>query len=190
MPTFETVRFGTLQYKETDVLELRDGLIGLPRLRRWLMLDMEQDLPMRWLQSLDRPDFGVPVMPPLFFADEYEIGAKISSRRQFAQAAAPELVTLIIVNIHPGGEKITGNLRAPLVIDASTRQGAQLALEDDRLSTRQEIDYLKFGLALTGGPADNETPEGEKTTEPAAPPAATAEDAEVLAAAQTVASGN
>jgi hypothetical protein len=70
-------------------------------------------------------------------------------------------VTLIIATIHPGGEVITGNLRAPLILDAATRRGAQLALDDDRLSTRQEIDYLKFGLAVAVDSAENADQESE-----------------------------
>ncbi len=75
MSSFETTRFGVLEYADEAVIQLPEGLIGLPELRRWLLLDMDQDVPMRWLQSIDRPGFGVPVMPPVFFADEYEVGA-------------------------------------------------------------------------------------------------------------------
>jgi len=159
MPSFETARFGTLTYDAGDVIELSEGLIGLPMLRRWLLLDMDRNVPMRWLQSLDRPDFGVPVMPPVFFAEAYEVHAASSARRQLAPEGEPDLVTLIIATVHEGGERITGNLRAPLVLDASTRRGAQLALDDDRLSTRQEIDYFKFGLAVSGDSTENETME-------------------------------
>lgn len=186
MPTFDSVRFGTLQYNASDVLELPEGLIGLPHLRRWLMLDMEQDVPMRWLQSLDRADFGLPVMPPVFFAETYEVTATASVARLLAERAEPDLVTLIIVNIHAGGAKITGNLRAPLVFDVARRRGAQLALEDDRLATRQEIDYVKFALALAGGPVDNGQAEGMAA--PAAPAESPA-DAVSEDLAQTVASG-
>ena len=165
MPSFETTRFGVLSYEEADVIRLPEGLIGLPQLRRWLMLDMDPDVPMRWLQSLDRPDFGVPVMPPVFFAEEYEIGASSSVARKLGGGAEPELITLIIATVHPGGEQITGNLRAPLVLDAESRTGAQLALDDDRLSTRQEIDYFKFGLAVADPSAENELQETEAAEE-------------------------
>lgn len=156
MATFETTRFGILEYDAADVIEISDGLIGLPSLQRWLLLDMDDNLPMRWLQSLDRPDFGVPVMPPVFFDAEFEIASTTTVRRKLSTAQAPDLVTLIIATVHAGGEKITGNLRAPLLIDTVTRKGAQLALEDDRLSTRMEIDYFKFGLAVTGESAEND----------------------------------
>ena len=177
MPSFETVRFGVLDYDPEDVIELPDGLIGLPQLRRWLLLDMDADMPMRWLQSVDRPDFGFPVMPPVFFAEEYAIESSTTVQRRLSGAAEPELVTLIIATVHPGGQLITGNLRAPLVLDVATRRGAQIALDDDRLSTRHEIDYCKFGLAVAGESAENAGQEAE------------AESAQAPEPAQTVASG-
>jgi len=61
---------------------------------------------------------------------------------------AEDLTNLIITTVHPGGDKITGNLLAPLVIDAKTRRGVQLTLDDSRYNLRQEINYFKFGLAV------------------------------------------
>ena len=179
MPSFETVRFGVLDFDDTDVIVIPDGLIGLPSLQRWLLLDMGEDVPMRWLQSLDRPDFGVPVMPPVFFAEEFEVEASNTVQRRFVRDGDPELVSLIIATVHPGGEKVTGNLRAPLVMDIASRTGVQLALEDDRLSTRQEIDYFKFGLAVAGQAQENEALEA----------AATAEPRDAVEAAESVGSG-
>lgn len=166
MPSFETLRFGELSYDEADVITLPEGLIGLPRLRRWLMLDMDPDVPMRWFQSLDRPDFGVPVMPPLFFAEEYDVQATRVASRKLGPADQTELITLVIATICEGGERITGNLRAPLVLDAASRTGTQLALDDDRLSTRQEIDYFKFGLAVADAGQENDIQETEATEAP------------------------
>jgi flagellar assembly factor FliW len=173
MPSFETTRFGVLEYAEEAVIQLQEGLIGLPKLQRWLLLDMDDAMPMRWLQSLDRADFGVPVMPPVFFADVYEIDTK----RISALGEEAEAVTLIIATVHPGGERITGNLRAPLVIDTGSRRGAQIALADDRLSTRQDIDYFKFGLAVSGAPLENDLADGETASSEAEATSAEAETA-------------
>jgi flagellar assembly factor FliW len=162
MPSFETTRFGVLEYADDAVIELPEGLIGLPRLRRWLLLDMDHDLPMRWFQSLDRADFGVPVMPPVFFAEEYEVTA----RRRGLGSDPDDLVTLIIATVHPGGERITGNLRAPLLLDVATRRGAQIALDDENVATRQDIDYFKFGLAVSGEAVENEAAGTETTADP------------------------
>ncbi len=61
MPNFRTVRFGELDYRNEDVIHLPEGLVGMPQLRNWLILEMGDDVPMKWFQSLDRGDFGFPV---------------------------------------------------------------------------------------------------------------------------------
>jgi flagellar assembly factor FliW len=155
MPSFDTVRFGTLEYAPADVITLPDGLIGMQGLRRWLILDMGDQLPMKWFQSLDRRDFGVPVMAPHFFADGYEPLPSPGARTMMRTRNDDDLVALVITTVHPGGTCITANLRAPLVIDTETRLGTQISIEDERFAVRQEIDYFKFGLAVAGDAAEN-----------------------------------
>ena len=144
---FQTARCGELVYYERDVIVLPEGLIGLPSLRRWLLLEMDGGVPMRWLQSLDRGDFGFPVMEPGFFAADYQIEAGAAERSGLAPTGGPPAV-LIVTTVHPGGARITGNLLAPLLVDTATRRGLQVALDRPDLSIRQELDYLKFGLAV------------------------------------------
>lgn len=155
MPKFTTVRFGELDYQQQDVIHLPDGLVGMPRLRNWLLLEMGDDIPMRWLQSLDRADFGVPVSHAWLFQDNYEFDLPTSACRRLRNEDPGALTVLVITTIHPGGVLVTGNLMAPLVIDTDTRLGLQLTLDDPRWSLRQEIDYCKFELAVTGKTPDN-----------------------------------
>lgn len=155
MASFDTVRFGTLEYEPADVITLPDGLIGMNGLRRWLILDMDDELPMKWLQSLDRRDFGVPVMSPDYYAEAYRPDPPPAVRALLGNTRDDNLVTLVITTVHPGGTRVTANLRAPLVIDTETRRGAQMALEDERYAVRHEIDYFKFGLAVAGEPLEN-----------------------------------
>jgi flagellar assembly factor FliW len=155
MPKFTTVRFGELDYQQQDVIHLPDGLVGMPRLRNWLLLEMGDDIPMRWLQSLDRADFGVPVSHAWLFHDGYEFDLPASACRRLRNEDPAALTVLVITTVHPGGVLVTGNLMAPLVIDTDTRLGLQLTLDDPRWSLRQEIDYRKFELAVSGQTPDN-----------------------------------
>lgn len=163
MAKFNTVRFGELDYQPNDVIHLPDGLVGMPQLRNWLLLEMGDDIPMKWLQSLDRSDFGVPVAPAWLFHDEYEFDLPAAAVRHLQNTDAPNLTVMVITTIHPGGVLVTGNLMAPLVIDTETRRGLQLTLDDQKWSLRQEIDYCKFELAVTG-----QTPENAGQTVPTA----------------------
>ena len=79
MPKIKTVRFGELAYLDEDVVHLPEGLVGMPDLRNWLVLEMGDDLPLKWFQSLDREDFGFPVGQADFFTDTYDISLPAAS---------------------------------------------------------------------------------------------------------------
>ncbi|MFT5315735.1 MAG: flagellar assembly factor FliW [Candidatus Krumholzibacteriia bacterium] len=148
MAKFTTVRFGELDYREEDVIHLEAGLIGLPDLREWLILDMDDDIPMKWFQSLNRADFGFPISEAALFEDQYEVSLGTDALSALENTDLNNVASLIITTVHSGGDRITGNLLAPLMIDVSTRRGVQLTLDDPRYNLRQEINYLKFGLAV------------------------------------------
>ena len=156
MPKFKTVRFGEFEYRDEDVIHLAEGLVGMPKLQNWIILEMGEEVPMKWFQSVDRGDFGFPVALPYLFHDDYDVqvdeGLRVSLRNQDPD----DLATLIITTVHSGGAKVTGNLLAPLVIDTESRTGCQLTLDDSRFNMRQEINYFKFGLAVKSEASDNE----------------------------------
>ncbi len=155
MPKFKTVRFGEFEYREEDIIHLGEGLVGMPNLRNWLILEMGEDVPMKWFQSLDRGDFGFPVAQSYLFHDDYNVTVNPALRASLGTTDDEDVATLIITTVHPGGAKITGNLLAPLVIDTETRAGRQLTIDDVNFSMRQEINYFKFGLAVKSEALDN-----------------------------------
>jgi flagellar assembly factor FliW len=162
MPTFTTVRFGELEYRDQDVILLPEGLVGMADLHRWLILEMGDDVPFKFLQSLDRGDFGFPVSEAWLYHDDYAFDVPAAACRAMENQRTEAVVAMIITTIHPGGVLVTGNLMAPIVIDTDTRRGVQLTLEDPRWSLRQEIDYRKFELAVTEGASENTAKDGLK----------------------------
>lgn len=161
MPKFRTVRFGELEYDAQDEILLPEGLVGMTNLKRWIILDMGEDLPMKFFQSLDRGDFGFPITQPYLFHDEYEVKMPAGAKKTIANKRDEDMMSLIITTVHAGGAMVTGNLLAPLVIDASSRRGVQLTMDDDNFSIRQEINYFKFGLAVQQDASDNAEPGNE-----------------------------
>jgi len=155
MPKFMTVRFGEFEYREEDVIHLAEGLVGMPDLRNWIILEMGDDVPMKWFQSLERGDFGFPVAQPYLFHDDYEIKVGPGMVSKLKNQDPDDLATLIITTVHPGGAKVTGNMLAPLVVDTESRFGIQLTIDDAKFSMRQEINYFKFGLAVESDASDN-----------------------------------
>jgi flagellar assembly factor FliW len=170
MNSFQSGRFGELRYAERDVITLPEGLVGLPSLKRWILLDMDRAVPLKWLQSLDDGAFGLPVTTSEFYAADY--APRLADPAVARLGGDPREVTVLIVTtVHPGGAQLTGNLAAPLLVQPATRLGLQQVLDDPRWPLRQEIDYVRFSLAIqaTAGQRDEgtaepvvEAPEGER----------------------------
>ncbi len=154
MPKFKTVRFGELDYNQNDVVVLSNGLVGMPHLHNWLLMDMGEDHAMKWFQSLDRGDFGFPVTQPFFFLEDYDIELDPESLAGIGNQSEDDIAIMIITTVHTGGDKVTGNMMAPLVIDVASHQGIQLTLDGD-YNMRQELNYFKFGLAVNGSAVEN-----------------------------------
>jgi len=153
MPTCTTKRCGEVVYHAADVIHLPAGLVGLPTLRRWLILEPADDAPLMWCQSLDREDFGFPVARPSLFKAGYEAAHDWAALA--GEPGSDAFRVLVITTVHPGGTTITGNLLAPLVIDMRNGRGAQVILDSEVYGLRHEIDYAKFSVAQNTDSSDN-----------------------------------
>ena len=136
-----------VQNDGTATLTFRDGLVGLPDLKRWILVDMDPPLPMKWLQSLDRVAFRVPVADPGYFHEEYGFEVQAGVLERLGVADPEDLVVMVIATVAVGGAGITGNLSAPLLVNSNNRNGLQMILVDERWNLRHPIDQVRFGRA-------------------------------------------
>ena len=137
----------TREYREEDVLTFPRGLVGLPELKRWILVDMQPVLPMKWLQSLDRDGFRLPVTDPGFYAESYGFEIDDTAQKSIRVDDVDDIVVMIISTVESGGERITGNLSAPLIVNVSNRKGLQYIIEGADYGMKQEIDTIRFGEA-------------------------------------------
>ena len=59
--TFESVRFGTVEVPEEEVIEFPHGLIGLGG-HRWALLDRNPGTGFLWLHCVEDPALALPVV--------------------------------------------------------------------------------------------------------------------------------
>jgi flagellar assembly factor FliW len=132
--TLRSRRFGTYDVPADRVVELADGLVGLPHLRRFALLEPAQDgSPFRYLVSFDEPEIGFLVCDPEAFFPGYAL------RLPRSAGVGPESAVLTIVTVPAEARRMTANLMAPLVIDGTTRSGRQIVLESGGWSTRHPL---------------------------------------------------
>jgi flagellar assembly factor FliW len=113
--TIQTSRFGRLEIADDAHLEFPEGLIGVPG-RRYALLARDEDSAFAWLQSLDDPEFALPVTNPWRFFASYEV--KVSD----ADAAGlglddddADAEVYVTVRAAEALEDFSVNLRAPIL---------------------------------------------------------------------------
>lgn len=113
-----TINTKEYAYAEKDVINLPEGLIGLPEMRRAALIPLAEFQPFCWLASLDdEKNRFIVVNPREIFSD-------------FETAENADLETLAIVKLSSDWEKTTVNLRAPIFFDAQTKRAAQIVLSE------------------------------------------------------------
>ncbi|MBM4118586.1 hypothetical protein FJ251_12795 [bacterium] len=135
-------RFGNLEFTEQEVLELPEGLVGLPKLKRFLILDLAEQAPFRWLQSLDEPAVGFLIAEPGLFDPTYSLALDDHDLRGLAVRSATELTVFVLCTRRGAWSATTGNLLGPVVVHTETRRGRQLIVEDAGYSTHAPLHQV------------------------------------------------
>ena len=148
----ESNRIGNIEVDESDFIVFPSGLVGLSQRKRFVLMEFERELPLGWLQSVDDPEFGLPVAEPGIFVQDYRVELPRREVQDLELRRPEDALFLIVTTIHAGGVMVTGNLRAPLLVDATTRRGVQIVLDRQDLDLRALVDPVAFARASGTSP--------------------------------------
>ena len=127
MIKFKTSRFGELEVEEDKIVDFPDGLIGLPDTKKFILID-HRDTPLKWLQAVDDPDIAFIVASPDEISEGYNVD--IDKKVQNCLHLDNQDDLAVLVTIRVDGEDIIANFQGPLLINAGTRKGVQVVLEN------------------------------------------------------------
>lgn len=119
---------------EIPVIELVHPLPGFPDERRFALVELDDDGVLCALRSLDDPDLRFLVAPPTPFFPDYAPVVDDTTAEELALTTADDAVVLLILTPGTSLQETTANLRAPLVLNTSTRRACQVILDDAALS--------------------------------------------------------
>ncbi len=141
----DTSRFGAIEVDASRVITMKGCILGFDHLHRYAILPPEKNNPLWWLQSLDDGGVAFVVIDPFVIKPDYQPTICAADRAFLEISREEEISCLAIVTIHSQPFSATANLRAPLVINAAKRLGAQVVLEDDRYPVRHDLGSDEAG---------------------------------------------
>lgn len=125
--------FGEIDLEEDKILTFDNGIMGFEDFKRFTILfdNEEDDTPViSWLQSLDEEALAIPVINPLLVKPDYNPIVEDELLVSLGELTEENVVILLSVTVPSDNTKVTANLKAPFIINADTKKGCQLIVEN------------------------------------------------------------
>lgn len=142
----KTKFFGEVELPEEKILTLERGLIGLEQYKKYTILyDCEKEQTnISWFQSVEEPTLAIPVIKPWLVKEDYNPIVEDELLSSLGELTEDNLVILLTVTVPENIEEMSVNLKAPIVINADSRKGAQIVVENKDYEVKYKIyDILK-----------------------------------------------
>lgn len=131
---------GRIEVAEDSILYCGDGLVGFEDLKRFILAEPDEFQPFFWLLSVDEPEIGFAIADPqLFFADRYEVPLGDADKDALDLQPGDTVSIFVIVSIAEGGQRITANLKGPMVLNTRNRMCRQVVIYNPAYSVRQPL---------------------------------------------------
>lgn len=129
--------FGELIIEQDKIISFEKGIPGFPESKEFVFLELP-DTPFFIMQSVKDELFFYVVNPYDFYQD-YDVELSDSVIENLQVKKPEEVLIYNIVTIPDDFKKATVNLKAPIVVNATTRQGKQFILNEKHFGIRQPL---------------------------------------------------
>ncbi len=124
-----TARFGEIEIEEERIFDFKLPIIGFGELRKFVIVDVNQDSFFKWLQSTEDPSLAFPIISVFGMNVDYSIDLPDEVVEKLGISDVEQLLVMNIASIpqdNPQGTTI--NLLAPLVFNLNTHVAGQVIL--------------------------------------------------------------
>jgi flagellar assembly factor FliW len=142
MPKVFSRHFGTLDYDSGEQFIFPNGLPGFPAQTAFLPVEVPDQLPVVYLQSLYTPELCFVSLPVRCIVADYELSPNGEDLARIGlepnAQPGPEALCLALICFGEDGTA-DANLRAPLVINVKNHMGVQTLQAEDRYPIRYPL---------------------------------------------------
>ena len=134
--------FGEIEITDDKIITFPSGIIGFPDLNKFTLLhdeDRGTKAGIRWLQSLDEPNFALPVMDPLVVKEDYDPEVEDELLKDIGTLTDDNLLVLVTVRVPSDLTQMTVNLQGPILINVDERKGCQTIVDPDKFPVKFPI---------------------------------------------------
>ncbi len=148
----ETKLFGNISVDENKLITFPQGIIGFPELKDFLLIhDGEGSDSIKWMQSIQEPAFAMPVVDPLSIIPDYNPDIEDELLKPLGNITQENMLVLVTITVPKEIEKMSVNLKGPIIINSESRKAGQLIIDDDKYQVKFPIyEILKAAKEKAG----------------------------------------
>lgn len=138
--------FGEIEVNFEKLITFVDGIIGFPDLKQFMLIhDVETNSnSVSWLQSIDEPEFAMPVINPLLVLHDYNPIIEDELLKSLGELKPEEMLVLVTMTVPSDVTKISVNLKAPILINTQNLNASQIIVDDEKYPVKYPVhDILK-----------------------------------------------
>lgn len=151
----KTKHFGEINLDEDKIITFDEGILGFKDCKKYAIIydnESGERPDITWLQNLEEPALALPVISPFLIRPDYNPAVEDALLTSLGNITEENLVVLVSVTVPSDVSKISANLRAPFVINADTKKGCQVIVDDADYEVKYYFyEKLKAIKAEKGG---------------------------------------
>ncbi|AVQ37366.1 flagellar assembly protein FliW [Clostridium botulinum] len=130
---------GCIEYEEEDVIYFEKGIPGFEELKKFIIFPVEDNEVFLVFHSMEKEDMGIIVTSPFNIEKNYEIQLEEEQIKNLKLQDEKDALVLNTVTLNSDIDKITANLRAPIIINIKERIGEQIIINSDKYSIKHPL---------------------------------------------------
>lgn len=126
--------FGEIEIGEEKIIHFEDGLFGFEQYKDYTIIydvESEGEPFFSWMQCVTEKSLAFPIVNPLKVSSDYNPVVEDELLKGLGDMKEEDLVIFLLATVPQDVKKTSVNMKAPLVINAGTRQGIQIVAEND-----------------------------------------------------------
>ena len=143
----KTRLFGEIEIDENKIISFENGIMGFEHCRRFLLVhdvQNENNSVISWLQSIEEPELSLTVIDPLVIKPDYNPVVEDELLKSIDEMKHNDMLVLVTLTVPADLSKMTANLKAPIVINASSLKACQIIVDNEEYKVRFPVyDILK-----------------------------------------------
>jgi flagellar assembly factor FliW len=135
----ETKFHGVKEYLEEDIITFHKGIPGFEGLSKFILFSVAENDFFSVLHSIEDEAVGLVVVSPFNVISKYEVNLEESLVSNLNIKEESDVLIVNAVTLSGKVEKITINLKAPIVINIKAKLGEQIILENENYKIKHPL---------------------------------------------------